>query len=101
MTTTNKAAAYFANGNKIITAKSITEHEIGCLRREARDASDLRMAMICRLALDPDVLDGAESWWTDDERVEADLLLSEGRTQEWAIEECVRVVNDAGAAHDR
>lgn len=62
---------------------NITSAQIKALKVEAGQHGDLRMAMICDLALHgPESLEGAEPG------TEAHLLLSEGRTQEWAIAKC-------------
>ena len=60
---------------------------------EADAASDLRMRCICVLALGGrTALEGA------DPGTEADMLLSEGRDRQWALEECARVLANADAA---
>ncbi len=70
---------------------TITNAEIRKLRTAAAEHGDLKMDMICALALDPDALEGAEPG------TEADLLLRAGRTQEWARAECARVIDAAAA----
>lgn len=65
----------------------ISDAQIRALKTEAGQHGDLRMAMICDLALGgPVALEGAEPG------TEADLLRSEGRTQKWAREECAKVI---------
>ncbi len=70
---------------------TVTNVDIRKLRTAAAEHGDLKMDMICCLALDPDALDGAEPG------TEADLLLRDGRTQEWARAECERVISEARA----
>lgn len=70
----------------------ITDEMIQGLRREAFKAGDLRQEMICCLALgDTAALEGAEPG------TEAAELLDEGRDQEWAREECGRVIAESAA----
>ena len=67
-------------------------NEIKKLRREAEAQGDLRQAMICVLALGGrDALEGAEPG------TEAEALLSERRTQEWAACECKRHIEETAA----
>lgn len=74
------------------TTTIITDSQIRTLRTEAARAGDLRQEAICILALrGPSALEGA------DPGTEHDLLLSAGRTQEWARAECARVIDDAAA----
>lgn len=74
------------------TAATITNRQIRTLRAEAATAGDHAQAMICVLALGgPAALEGAEPG------TEADTLLRDGRSQEWAREECARVIADAEA----
>lgn len=70
----------------------ITDSRIDLLASESRRAGDLRMAVICALALgDTDALLPCDSG------TEADRLLREGRTQGWARTQCERVVRDTAA----
>jgi hypothetical protein len=65
------------------TTNDITTSQIKALRVEAEGAGDLRMAMICVLAIGGvGALEGA------DPGTEADMLIAEGRTQEWALAKC-------------
>lgn len=74
---------------------TITDDQIAALRTEAAQHGDLRMAMICDLAIGgTDALEGAEPG------TEADMLLSEGRTQEWARAKCVDAISAARAMED-
>lgn len=74
------------------TATNITTAQIRTLRSEAEQAGDLRMAMICVLAIGgTDALDGADAG------TEADILLTEGRTQDWARTQCARAISAAQA----
>ncbi len=75
------------------TTETVTNKQIKTLRAEADAAGDLRQAMICVLAIGgPEALDGG------DPGNEADMLLSEGRDQEWARTECARVIASAESA---
>lgn len=66
---------------------NVTNAQIKALKNEAGEHGDLRMAMICDLAVGgTEALDGA------DPGTDADDLLREGRTQEWARTECARVI---------
>lgn len=74
------------------TAARITDSQIRTLSVEAARAGDLRQEMICVLALSgPSALEGG------DPGNDADMLLSAGRTREWARGECARVIADAAA----
>lgn len=74
------------------TTATITDRQICTLKSEAAEAGDLRMAMICDLAVaGPQSLEGAEPG------TEAADLLDEGRDQSWARAECARVIADAAA----
>lgn len=78
------------NRNSDDLTNQITDSQIKTLRSEAERHGDLRQAMICVLALGgTEALDGAEPG------TEADMLLSEGRTREWARVTCARVIADA------
>jgi hypothetical protein len=78
--------------NNTTAAARITDSQIRSLRADAARAGDLRQEMICVLAVGgPSALEGG------DPGNEADMLLSSGRTQEWARAECARVIADAAA----
>lgn len=70
--------------------ETVTAAQIHALRAKSATAGDLRMETICVLALGgPAAIEGA------DPGTDQDLLLGEGRTQEWARAECARVIADA------
>ena len=75
-----------------MTTTTISTTQIRTLRTEAESAGDLRMAMVCVLAIGgTEALEGAE------DGTEAAELLAEGRTQEWAHNQCARAIRDAQA----
>lgn len=66
---------------------NVTNAQIKALKNDAGEHGDLRMAMICDLALHgTETLEGAEPG------ADAADLLSEGRTQEWARAQCAGVI---------
>lgn len=68
----------------------MTTDDIRALRTEAAQAGDLRMVVICDLAIHgPSTLDGAEPG------TEAALLRDEGHTQTWARETCADAIANA------
>lgn len=74
------------NANKTGTYTA-TDRQIRRLKNEAGEHGDLRLATICDLAIfGPDSLDGAEPG------TEAAELLDEGRSQEWAREQCAAAI---------
>ncbi len=75
-----------------MTTAHITDNQIRTLRTEAARAGDLRQEAICVLAVG-----GTSALEGSDPGTEQDLLLSVGRTQEWARAECARVIADAAA----